>query len=451
MISFSNKQNAAMGFLLLLFVFTTPFPAGAQSIINLGLNTSTGIVTWNPIRNVTRHVLYFYMGCRGPVREVEIPGSASSYQVPDYQPGLAVYLKLTFYYISPISHEEVIRNQTSDLQSDGDVSCWIPPRPQSLPKVGSGNPSGVPQIEVRFTGSGKDTRVFYRFVANAYIYELSYSKCGGPWASSIGTNLHGVGRHSQAHLPDYDDNVRYEVIVRALKEDAGHYTGVPYSVVGRGSATNGGTCDPSKPPEPAGGVTQYGAVFTSTVPEAGTNGAVSVGGISPGTGLSPDTNVSGTLGWVDDGSMPPPMTPVALPAPSDGTITLSPDLEISGTLEQVPVEINVVKENKVVAQHAGSSLVVYIDEGGNINAKDADKGHSLSAIGRCKPGDTLATSDHFVISCTADGQFRVLQVQPQHPQDKRRDLVVFDASISSCYRAYEYLDTGRTEIYWSKC
>ena len=103
-----------------------------------------------------------------------------------------------------------------------------------------------------------------------------------------------------------------------------------------------------------------------------------------------------------------------------------------------------------VSPHAGSSLVVNI-EGGNIVARDNTLGTSLSAPGSCVANQTLASSDSLVISCTPDGNFKVLQVHPQHPGDGRRDILVFNAALTNCYRAYEYLETGAIEVFYRKC
>ena len=88
---------------------------------------------------------------------------------------------------------------------------------------------------------------------------------------------------------------------------------------------------------------------------------------------------------------------------------------------------------------------------GRITAIDVGRKKSLAVEGNCYPGQVLAHNDALVISCTADGRFHVLQVNPQHPGDRRRDLLVFNADLSDCFRAYEYLDTGVIEVFWRKC
>ena len=67
------------------------------------------------------------------------------------------------------------------------------------------------------------------------------------------------------------------------------------------------------------------------------------------------------------------------------------------------------------------------------------------------PATMLASNDSLEISCTADARFRVLQVHAQHPADGRRDILVFNATLTDCYRAYQYLATGREEIFSSVC
>ena len=409
--------------------------------LNSRLDDSTGTVSWTHYNNVNRYQLSFWMGCRGPVQTVETRNT-NNFRVPGFVSSLYLYFEVKAWE-TVNGNERLLARETLPGGGANDGSCWIPPRPQNLPKVGSGQPSNVPAFETRFSGSGRDTRIFFRFISSIYIYELAYSKCGGPWASSLITVLHDGG-HTFAQLPDYDATAGYDVIVRALKEDAGYFTGAPYSVVGRGTASNGVTCDASSIPGPGqtvGGITEYGAVFVPGNP-TGPPGKAPPAGLSPGGSVS-----TGSGGWVNDGTMPPQLPPLGQQNP----IVVSPGESVTGPPGQPVAEIQVIKENKVISQHPGSSLVVTIDEGGNINAWDTVIHKSLSAVGNCKPGDTLATSDFFSISCTAGGMFRVLQLQPQHPQDRRRDLVVFDAKVTSCYRAYEYLDNGRIEIYFSKC
>ena len=528
MISYSGKQKAALGLLILLCVFTNPFPAGAQSIINLRLNTSSGNVTWNPIRNVTRHVLYFYMGCRGPVREVEIQGSASSYQVPDYQPGLAVFVKLTFYYISPISHEEVIRNQTSDLQSDGDVSCWIPPAASNLPPVEAGIPSGVQTLNVV---SSSSSAVVY-IIPDVFLYEFAYRKCGGSWITRgkpgtiPGTPSNSFLRHN---IPDFDPNVGYDYIARALREQNGNFSGAPYSVVAAGFANNGVDCpssttpvtippDPppvNPPPQQPGPPDTVSPGRPGPPAESGSPGqrradnkifasffAAPVTGSGQGGLTVSLSNTDGRISW---NSLPGAAWYRASWAACGSRLTQIPTFEFTNSLiasfnasvrydiridafdagnnqlgfgvvsnnlhcatAYLPVQTNVVPSDAAqgpaapraivlqvrdtsVSLHNGSSLVVYIDGGGNINARDAARGTTLSAPGSCNTGQILASSNSFVISCTAEGYFRVSQVQPQHPADGRRDLLFFNANLSSCYRAYEYVATGRIEVFWRKC
>ena len=135
---------------------------------------------------------------------------------------------------------------------------------------------------------------------------------------------------------------------------------------------------------------------------------------------------------------------------NDRYCTSTPAARYSTTAPSAPGTLRLVQENRTVSQHAGSSLVVFVD-GGYINASDNTRGASLSAPGNCVAGQTIAANDSLVISCTADGLFKVLQVHPQHPQDGRRDLLVFNASLTYCYRAYEYLETGAIEVFWRRC
>ena len=103
-----------------------------------------------------------------------------------------------------------------------------------------------------------------------------------------------------------------------------------------------------------------------------------------------------------------------------------------------------------VSPHPGTTLHVRV-EGGNVHALDSARSVSLFAHGNCYAGAMLAANDSLEISCTADARFRVLQVHAQHPADGRRDILVFNATLTDCYRAYQYLATGREEIFSSVC
>ena len=103
-----------------------------------------------------------------------------------------------------------------------------------------------------------------------------------------------------------------------------------------------------------------------------------------------------------------------------------------------------------ISWHAGTTLKVST-EGGNITVIDVGRKSSLAVAGICIPGQTLAANADLMVSCTSDGRFYVLQVNPQHAGDRRRDLLVFDATLTNCFRAYEYLDTGVVEIFYRKC
>ena len=311
MLSFRISRNTIFGLAILLLLFVSPFPASAQWL-NPTLDENTGKVTWDSYRNSNRYELTYWIGCRGPKNDLEAIG-LNQFTVPGFDRNLHLAFRVKTSYT--LNGKEYSFHEWVPKNSD---NCWSPPGTHSLPAVGSGIPSGVREIETRFSGSNvqdRDVRVFIRFIPDVYVYEVAYSRCSGPWASTIFTNL-SDNRHTFVPIPDYDSSIRFDIIVRGLKEQNGHYSNLPYVIAGRGTTNNGQTCDNSTAPVgPVGGTTDQGPTFHPSSPGSGTNGAVSVGGISPGTGLSPDTNVSGTLGWVDDGSMPPPMTPVALPAP----------------------------------------------------------------------------------------------------------------------------------------
>ena len=135
------------------------------------------------------------------------------------------------------------------------------------------------------------------------------------------------------------------------------------------------------------------------------------------------------------------------------SVNLTPiDDDDNPTAQTLVPTIQLIRERapREISWHAGTSLKVST-QNGRITAIDFGRNKSLAVEGNCYPGQVLAHNDALVISCTADGRFHVLQVNPQHPGDRRRDLLVFNADLSDCFRAYEYLDTGVIEVFWSKC
>jgi len=116
------------------------------------------------------------------------------------------------------------------------------------------------------------------------------------------------------------------------------------------------------------------------------------------------------------------------------------------------VEPNPLDDGRV-APHAGSSINVW-QEGGSWVAQDYLRGEKLVIGSACEAGDAeglLQSSDELEIRCLTTGQYQVVQRIPQHPQDMRTDLLVFDAASTDCYRAYHYPATEVTEIYSLGC
>ena len=106
-----------------------------------------------------------------------------------------------------------------------------------------------------------------------------------------------------------------------------------------------------------------------------------------------------------------------------------------------------------VAPHAGSSINVWA-EAGNLVAKDYLHGEKLVFTETCEAGgedSLLQFNDALEIWCLASGQYRVVQLIAQHPQDMRSDMLVFDAALTDCYRMYYYPATGVTEVYSQGC
>ena len=104
-----------------------------------------------------------------------------------------------------------------------------------------------------------------------------------------------------------------------------------------------------------------------------------------------------------------------------------------------------------ISPHPGTTLLVWI-EGGRVLALDFTLDVELSAPANCSRGRRLlARNDALRIECLARNEFRVTQLNPQHPQDGRRDILVFDTLLTNCYRAYEYIDSGAIEVFWREC
>ncbi len=165
-----------------------------------------------------------------------------------------------------------------------------------------------------------------------------------------------------------------------------------------------------------------------------------------GTGVSPQQQVNTT------GTLPDTTDPVGLNLEQVGSTGLVEGYVASSVPTPTPVApaATLVLTSMNVSPHPGSTLHVRV-EGGNIHAFDSARSVSLFAHGNCYAGYLLASNDSLEISCTADARFRVLQVHAQHPADGRRDILVFNATLTDCYRAYQYVATGSEEIFSSLC
>ncbi len=103
-----------------------------------------------------------------------------------------------------------------------------------------------------------------------------------------------------------------------------------------------------------------------------------------------------------------------------------------------------------IAPHPGTTLIVCLNHGW-LAALDYGQGVSLHAPASCSYNALPAFNDALHVDCDAAGNLVVTQLNPQHPQDGRRDILVFDPAVTTCYRAYEYLDGGEIEIWYRGC
>lgn len=108
-----------------------------------------------------------------------------------------------------------------------------------------------------------------------------------------------------------------------------------------------------------------------------------------------------------------------------------------------------------VSPHNGSTLIVWYcsDNNYTVEARSGEEGTSLFTGERCS-GSTeqlLTSGTKIEVWCDASDQYHVIEINPQHPQDARHDILVFDEFLSKCYRAYEYLATNTLEIWHRSC
>ncbi len=467
-----NKHFPLLGLAALLLLFITMAPVAAQAPVQIALLSvtvsDTGNVSWNSVPGISRYALGYFVGCRGPRVEWGASG-INQFQVPDYDPALHLYFWIEAF--GEIDGRERLIGQ-GNVSNDG--SCWIPPEPETQPEPG--NTSTIQNIAVRFSLDVTRGEVAWRFIPSVYLYQFSYSRCGGPWVlGGIRSVLGGEGRGTRQYVPDYDPNVRYDFRVRGFTEQNGQYT-----VVGEGFGNNGRECGTSPPPQPAAPAPSGPVIAPISVLLNHQNGQVTWGPLNDTTndtttsfvvyyaacrasrvtwpaGISRsfqipdyqsnvryDVRVDAFEGGKDLAGYGVASNNITCDSPN------TPDPIYEAPPSNAPGTITLTERNGTVARHIGSSLVVHTSSG-TINARDNTRGASLSAPGNCVAGQTIASSDSLVISCTADGLFKVLQVHPQHPQDGRRDILVFNSSITYCYRAYEYLETGAIEVFYSQC
>ena len=264
--------------------------------------------------------------------------------------------------------------------------------------------NGVPCGQLYFTLDRETGTIAWspRSITGVQRYDLYYSVCHGE------TNTLHPTAPGTFTIPDYDSTLSYLVeIVATGRDNDGHETWL-----GHAKADNGVTC-PYLPEHLA-------LMQTPLGPGVSTQQQVDSTGINLLQGGSTDL----TVGYIASAADPTP-TPVAPAA-------------------------TLVETSMNVSPHPGSTLHVSV-EGGNIHALDSARSVTLFAHGNCYTGALLAANDSLEISCTADARFRVMQVHAQHPADGRRDILVFNATLTECYRAYQYLATGREEIFSSLC
>ncbi len=263
--------------------------------------------------------------------------------------------------------------------------------------------NGVPCGQLNFSLDHDTGTIAWspRSISGVKRYDLYYGACHG--AKGI---LHPT-EPGTFTIPDYDPTLSYLVeIVATGRDENGEETWL-----GHAKADNGVVC-PYLPEHLALMQTPLSPVVTVPQPV-------------DTTGLTP--NLLGSTNLTEGYSAAADSTPVPV-APAATLVALSMN----------------------ISPHFGSTLHVRA-EGGNIHAYDSARNASLFAAGSCYAGTLLAASDSLEISCSADARFRVLQVHAQHPADGRRDLLIFNATLTDCYRAYQYLATGREEIFDSNC
>ena len=456
-----NHHYTLLWLATLLLLVTSIAPTAAQHTVLTVTVSDSGHVSWNTVSGVTRYKVGYFIGCKGPRVEWE-DSTITSFQMPNYDSSLHLY-----FWVKAFGEVDGREKLLAEGSGRNNGECWIPPEPESPIETGN---TATQNISVSFTLDVTRGFVYWRYPTTMSIFEISYSRCGGPWVSNIVTLLAGYGSdegNTQYQIPDYDMNVRYEFRVRGLNEQ--------YTVLGEGFANNGLECSTSPPTLPENTAPSGPVIAPISVLLNNQTGQVSWGPLNDTTrfmvtysacqGSRVTNQVSTSLSFQIPGYQSTVRYDVRVDAfegandlvgygvTSNNIACASPhpqDSLFETPSSNAPGTFTLVEQNMTIAPHAGSSLVVNVSSG-HINAADRSRGASLSAPGRCTAGQTIASSDSLVISCTSDGHFKVLQVHPQHPADKRRDLVVFNSSLTYCYRAYEYTETGAIEVFYSLC
>lgn len=90
---------------------------------------------------------------------------------------------------------------------------------------------------------------------------------------------------------------------------------------------------------------------------------------------------------------------------------------------------------------------------GLLEARSGEQGTSLFTGARCTTftRHLVISSSTLEIWCTASNQYLVAEINPQHPEDNRRDLLYFDFPVSDCNRSCEYLATGEQAVWLRLC
>ena len=378
--------------LSLLLVMASPIAAQELATpvpgVHVTLDPVTGILAWSP--NTITGVSRYEILYSGRCREpiTRLNRSApGSLTIHDYD-----------------ATERFIIDITAFGQRDG-KEVWL----------GHGKAdNGVPCGQLNFSLDRETGTIAWspRSITGVKRYDVYYGACHG--AKGI---LHPTAPGTFT-IPDYDRTLSYlvEIVATGRDENGGE------TWLGHAKADNGVIC-PYLPEHLALMQTPLGPVVS--IPQ----------------------QVDST------GIMPGPMTPVGLTLEQSGSTDLTVGY-IASAADPTPAPAapatTLVETSMNVSPHPGSTLHVSV-EGGNIHALDSARSVSLFAHGNCYAGTMLASNDSLEISCTADARFKVLQVHAQHPADGRRDILVFNATLTDCYRAYQYHATGREEIFSSVC